>query len=373
VHSEVRLNGAASVRVTGGAEMENAMASAWVVRSGRYGERDQWALDHACTGGGWKEVPDLSSCTTREDVANVARTTWPTASDALINNYTGQLSALRFRVKQGDLIAMPMKTTKKIALGRASGGYTYHRDESELDKRHVVPVEWIRTDLPRTTVKQDLLFSLGSSLSVFAPSKNNAVARLESLLVHGVDPGTLGRAPSTTSAEVASEQAVDEPEMSADISEVALDQITARIAEEFAGHGLAALVAAVLSAEGYQCTVSPPGPDGGIDISAGKGPLGLDSPRLLVQVKSGAQIGAPVVSQLHGVMSTYGAEQGLLVAWGGLSKPARDALKNQQMRVRVWEASDVVEVVLRNYDQLSSDIRTVLPLRQVWMLSETTL
>jgi len=348
------------------------MVAAWVVRSGRYGERHQWALDHACSGGGWKEVPDLSSCVTREDVAKVARATWPASSDALINNYTGQLWALRSRIKKDDLIAMPLRTTKKIALGRVSGEYTYRRDDPEPDKRHVVPVEWIRTDLPRTVVKQDLLFTLGSSLSVFAPSKNNAVARLESLLAHGSDPGTLGTAPSSPSAEIANEQAVDEPEMSADIGEVALDQITARIAEEFAGHGLAALVAAVLGAEGYQCNVSPPGPDGGIDISAGKGPLGLDSPRLLVQVKSGAQIGAPVVSQLHGVMSTYGADQGLLVAWGGLSKPARDALKNQQMRVRVWEASDVVDAVLRNYDQLPPDVRTVLPLRQVWMVSDTT-
>ena len=68
---------------------------------------------------------------------------------------------------------------------------------------------------------------------------------------------------------------------------------------------------AILTAEGFQCQQAPPGPDGGIDITAGRGPLGLDSPRLLVQVKSGAQIGSPVVTQLHGVMTTHGAEQGL--------------------------------------------------------------
>jgi predicted Mrr-cat superfamily restriction endonuclease len=59
--------------------------------------------------------------------------------------------------------------------------------------------------------------------------------------------------------------------------------------------------------------------------------------------------------------SPYGADQGLLVAWGGLSKPARDSLKNQQMRVRVWEASDVVDAVLRNYDRLPEEIRNQLP------------
>jgi restriction system protein len=81
-----------------------------------------------------------------------------------------------------------------------------------------------------------------------------------------------------------------------------------RIAEDFAGHGLATLVTALLTAEGFICTQAPPGPDGGIDITAGGGPLGLDPPLLLAQVKSGGQIGSPVVTQLHGVMSTYGGQ-----------------------------------------------------------------
>lgn len=221
-------------------------------------------------------------------------------------------------------------------------------------------------------MKQDLLFTLGGAMSVFAPSKNNAVARLEHLLVHGIDPGNAGSG-ATPAAGVAAGDAsapstVEDPP-SADIEEVALDQITARIAEDFAGHGLATLVTAILTADGFVCAQSPPGPDGGVDIVAGRGPLGLDSPRVLVQVKSGQQIGAPVVTQLHGVMSTYGADQGLLVAWGGLSKPAREALK-QQLRVRVWEAADVVDAVLRSYDVLPADIRQSLPLRRVWMLSD---
>ena len=31
------------------AGMANA---AWVIRSGRYGERDEWALENSCSGGG---------------------------------------------------------------------------------------------------------------------------------------------------------------------------------------------------------------------------------------------------------------------------------------------------------------------------------
>ena len=78
---------------------------------------------------------------------------------------------------------------------------------------------------------------------------------------------------------------------------------------------------------------APPGADGGIDITAGRGLLGLESPKVIVQVKTG-QIGSEVVAQLNGLVSTHGADYGLLATWTGLSKPARDAVKHQRFRVK---------------------------------------
>ncbi|WP_111765340.1 restriction endonuclease [Nakamurella deserti] len=350
------------------------MSTAWVVRSGRSGERDQWALDNGVSGGGWRELPDLSACTTKDAISALVSASFPGGSDGMRANYTGQLWALRHRITAGDLLVMPLKTTKRIAIGRVTKGYHFLGDEVEADRRHVVKVDWLVTDLPRTAVKQDLLFTLGSAMSVFAPSKNHAVRRLEALLKTGIDPGSVAAtttaAPVSTSNDHAQLASVDEPELAADIEQVALDRITGRIAEDFAGHDLATLITAILTAEGYVCVQAPPGPDGGIDITAGRGPLGLDSPRLLTQVKSGSQVGSPIVTQLHGVMTTHGAEQGLLVAWGGLSKPARDVMKNQHLRVRVWEAADVVDAVLRTYSRLPADIRTKLPLKLIWVLGD---
>lgn len=322
------------------------------------------------------EVPNLGPCKSREDVGTVISETYPDLSDAALANYTGQMWALRSRIVTGDLLAMPMKTTKQIALGRVTGGYKYLAEEDDPSQRHVVAVDWQITDLPRSAVKQDLLFSLGSALSIFAPSKNHAVARLEQLLVDRIDPGQVPYLAQTTSPgrshpQPALEDDVDEPELHTDIDEVARDQITARIAEQFAGHDLADLVTEILRVEGFICTASPPGRDGGIDIIAGRGILGMDAPKIIAQVKSGGQIGDPVVSQLHGVLSTQGADQGLLVAWGGLSRPARDSLRNHQLKIRVWEAADVVDAVLATYDQLPEEIRTRIPLKRVWMLTDS--
>jgi len=346
-------------------------AAAWVVRSGRYGERDQWALANGVSGGGWGEVPDLSACTSREDIAAVIEATYPDFTPNAQANYTGQVWALRGRIKVGDLLAMPLKTTRQIAIGRVTGGYEYLADEADPNCRHVVRVEWERTDLPRSAVQQDLLYTLGSALSIFAPTKGHAVARLESLLATGTDPGPVPfTTPLATRPVIADEDDVDEPELHADIADLARTQILAHIAAKFSGHQLTVLVQAVLEAEGFVCRSSLGGVDGGIDIVAGRGLLGMDSPRLIVQVKSGAQVGDPVVRDLLGVLSIQDAEQGLLVAWGGVTKPARMTIQNEHFRLRCWEADDVVDAVLRVYEQLPEDIRAELGLRQVWMLAE---
>jgi restriction system protein len=310
---------------------------------------------------------------TREEIGKLAADSYKGRSDMAIANSAGQLWALRGRITPGDLMVLPLKTTRQIAIGRVTGPYMY-RDDPDPEKRHIIPVEWVRSDLPRSAVKQDLLFTLGSAMSVFSPSKNNAVARLESLLADGVDPGqavfmgpSLSQKPGTP---VDHTEDVDEPELSPDIEEAARDQITAKIEEEFSGHELTTLVAALLEVEGFRCRKAPPGPDGGIDIIAGRGVLGLDD-MIVVQVKSGNRVESPVVSQLHGVMSEQGATQGLLVAWGGLTRPAQAIHTANQNRVRVWEADDVVDATLASYEKLSEDIRSRIPFKRVWMLADS--
>ena len=61
------------------------------------------------------------------------------------------------------------------------------------------------------------------------------------------------------------------------------------------------LIADLLRSAGYVCAEHGEGTDDDIDIVAGKGILGLEPPRLIVQVKSQASpIDSPTVSQLHG-------------------------------------------------------------------------
>lgn len=77
-----------------------------------------------------------------------------------------------------------------------------------------------------------------------------------------------------------------------------------------------------------------------------------------------------VVRELHGVLSTHGADQALLVAWGGVNKTAKQELRNQFFKVRVWGADELLGALTRTYSALDDDIRAELPLKQIWALVE---
>jgi restriction system protein len=340
---------------------------AWLIRAGRSGERDAFALEHGLAGGGFKEVADLSGANSREEVAALVEAAFPDAKPGKITNHAAQLWALRSRIQLGDLIVLPLKTTSQIAIGKATSGYVF-RDDADPDFRHFIGVEWLRTDLPRTAFLQDLLFSLGAAMTICEIRRNDAVWRLQQVLETGVDPG------SRTGVDDASESDAETSDLSTteiDLERAARDRIQSFIAERFAGHALAALVQAVLVAEGFHAESSPPGPDGGIDVLAGRGLFGLDEPRIIAQVKSSpTPVDVKVVRELHGVLTTHGADQGLLVAWGGINKKAKDELKNQFFRIRVWDSDDLIDALIRSYPKLPEELRAELPLKEIWTVVE---
>lgn len=133
------------------------------------------------------------------------------------------------------------------------------------------------------------------------------------------------------------QEAGTELEAPLNIQQYTDDQIRDYIAQKFKGHDLARLVAAVLKAQGYKVQISPPGADGGVDIIAGYGPMGFDSPRLVVQVKSGdVPIDVKVLRELQGVMKNFRAKHGLLVAWGGYKTSVTKEAAQLFFEIRLW-------------------------------------
>ncbi|MBO3842695.1 MAG: restriction endonuclease, partial [Candidatus Brockarchaeota archaeon] len=251
---------------------------------------------------------------------------------------------------------VPLKSQSAIAIGQIVGGYEYR----QLPERttHVRPVKWLKT-LPRSAFPQDILYSLGARMTVCKIERNNAEERVRKLLAGE----KLEEMPAQPLGE-ALEETVEE----LDVEQIAKDQIVKYIEARFKGHGLARLVDAILRAEGYATIVSPPGPDGGIDILAAA-PLGQERPSICVQVKStSSPVDVKVLRELQGVMSKVGAKQGLLVSWGGFTRNASQEARGVFFNIRLWDQGRLMEEILKHYEQFDDELKAELPLKRIWTL-----
>ncbi|MCR9221885.1 MAG: restriction endonuclease [Alphaproteobacteria bacterium] len=344
----------------------------WVVRAGRYGENEDYALETGLVGVGWNTGKALTDYVDLGSLSADVAAQWPDASPRSVSLWAGQLWAIRERIAVGDLVVLPLKHDASVAVGRIAGSYTYV-PEAPDGKQHQRAVEWIDKSIPRTRFGQDLLYSFGSLLACFQVRRNDAEARIIAIASGQEDPGP--KAPDASKASQsppsAQVEAVEDDATAPNLRQLALDTIRRAIGERFHGHELAFLVSEILRAQGYKVHLAPPGKDGGIDLLAGRGALGFDEPRIGVQVKSGLQVAdVRVVRELKGALPNFGASFGLVVSWGGFTADAKAEARSNFFTLRLWDSDDVIRELQSVYERIDERVQTDLPLERLWILSE---
>ena len=76
-----------------------------------------------------------------------------------------------------------------------------------------------------------------------------------------------------------------------------------------------------------------------------------------------------VLDQLVGTMQHVGADQGLLVWWGGFKTTVKHELPHLFFKVRLWEQNDLIDEFLANYDKFDEDRRADIPLKRIWTVA----
>jgi restriction system protein len=326
----------------------------WTVKGGRRGEREERCLEHGVIGGGWEDIPSLADVGSKEELAALCEEHAPGWSSHTRANYVAQLWSLRERMQDGELVVLPLKTSGTVAVGRVNGPYSY-RDDLGNDYKHARSVKWIATDVPRDAFDQDLLYSFGAFLTIGRVRREKAEARILAAL------GT----PTEEGSEAQDE--APEADSSIDPAQIAREQVRKHITQTIAGHDLADLVGAIFEARGFSVDVSPPGPDGGVDLFMGSGPTGRESPRVVAQVKTG-QAGVDQYRSIFGLKESMNADQGLLVAWGGFKRTVKREARGQHFSMLLWDADDLIDALFEAYGSLRDDIRSRLPLKRIWVL-----
>lgn len=323
----------------------------WSVRAGQHGEYEAKFIESGFVSATWGGLhKDFREVADKAGMVKLLEATYPDESHGRHLNHAAQLWSFGHRMKEGDLVAVPQRSISALAIGEIVGPYVYAGAAAD-PYQHQRAVKWLETNIPRTRFDSDIRFSLNAIQTISQSQAPNAEARVRAML---------GGAPA--------QPALDQESETFDVEETARDEIAARIMARFKGHGLARLIDEILRCQGYFTYRSPEGPDRGIDLLAGTGPMGFDEPRICVQVKSGqGQVDSPTVQQLSGAMKSVGATYGLFVSWGGFKSSVKeDALF---FNVRLWNQKNVIDQLLLHYEQLSDEVKAELPLKRIWTLT----
>lgn len=294
---------------------------------------------------GWRGMGDLSDLApNREAFRERYIRAYPDAKKGNVGNGVGMLFRFVHEIQAGDYVVFPSKTDRMINIGMVDGPYFCDLEEGEYIQKR--PVKWLK-HIPRTAFSQGALYEVGSFMSLFVV--RNYADEFLSALNHGFKKEPLGEDESVgATAE--------------DIIESTKDFILKEISRQLKGYAFEEFVADLLQAMGYRTTVSQHGGDSGIDITAYKDEL---PPRILVQVKSqDGDIKETTIQSLKGAMRE--GDYGLFVTLSNYTKNAKKYLYNTPI-IRGINGSELVELILKYYEQLSEKYRKMIPLKMVYI------
>ena len=296
---------------------------------------------------GWQQIGDLSLIAPdREAFKEKYIAAYPDAKKGSIPTGVGMLFRFCHEVQIGDYIIYPSKIDRMINIGEVTGDYKYVPDASEYVQQR--SVKWLK-HLPRMSFSQGALYEIGSAMSFFMV-KNYADEFLAALDKGFVKSISEGEEDDTVGATAD------------DIIESTKDFILKELSRQLKGYDLEQFVADLLQAMGYRTTVSPHGGDSGIDITAYKDEL---PPRILVQVKSqDSDIKETTIQSLKGAMRE--GDYGLFVTLSNYTKKAQKYLENTPI-IRGINGTELVDLILKYYDDLSEKYRKMIPLKMVYI------
>jgi restriction system protein len=125
------------------------------------------------------------------------------------------------------------------------------------------------------------------------------------------------------------------------------------------------LVAGILRAMGYKTRISPKGADRGKDIIASPDGLGLENPKIVVEVKHRqGSMGSPEVRSFLGGLRP--SDKGLYISTGGFSKDAKYEAERANIPITLVDSDILVELIIQYYDSFDNDTKTLVPLKKIY-------
>lgn len=276
-----------------------------------------------------------------------------------INSRASQANRFINEMAEGDLVATYNHENREYVFGRIGSDYRYSPDVIE-GMSLIREVDWTH-HVSRDALSVAARNTLGAIMTLFLINEEVTTE----ILGKGVPmdqplPELVPSAPEATESDTEQSPGDLLEEMVGKSSEFIADRIGRLGWEE-----MQELVAGILRAMGYRTNVSPPGADRGCDVFASPDGLGLQDPRIFVEVKHRKQaMGAQEIRAFLG-----GRQQGdrcLYVSTGGFTKDAHYEADRSAVPLRLLSLPLVANLVSEYYEELDDETRSIIPLKKLY-------
>lgn len=323
----------------------------WMVRAGEGAFLIDRFRDENKVVIGW-EIGDLSNVKDSEEIKNLVRKNFPDKNEGSIAIAASQIAKFRFDFKKGNFVISYDPQKRVYLVGEINSDYIYDDKffpENPLEYCDVRKVKWLgevnRDDLSTSTKN-----TLGAISTIFEINPNAKGEILE--VLRGDGPKSNG--PVEEELELLKENIISKSQ------EFIKDKVLKLDWDE-----MQELVAGLLRGVGYKTIVSAKGPDRGRDITASPDGLGLENPKIIVEVKHrSGQMGSDKIRSFTGGLRP--GDKGLYISTGGFTKDAKYEAERSNSPLTLIDSDLLVNLILQYYDNFDPEARALIPLTKIY-------
>ena len=328
-----------------------------MVRAGQGGYLIDEFIEKQVVAIGWNETGKLDESLSSEDLKRKFREAYPEDTDGRVNQCVGQISRFLKEFKIGDKVVTYDSSARVYYLGEIVSKYEYN---TELEYHHSRRVEWEDLGIQRDDLSISSKNTLGAISTIFE-----------------LDLDLWNELEYHHPAYVSDSELEELHEMQEKLEEEQLEHFKENIissSQEFikdiisrlSWQDLELLTAGLLRAMGYKTRMTSKGGDLGRDIIASPDELGLEEPRVKVEVKkkSKDKISSEEIRSFIGGMRGY--HKGIFVTSTGFSKEAEYEAERANNAITLVDSNWLVELIVSYYELLDPEIKSLIPLKKIY-------
>jgi restriction system protein len=336
---------------------EASMAIKWMVRAGEKG----YLMGEFERGGfiaiGWHELGDLSSISSKDELKEHYERTYPNENSNKVGSAVGVIYKFRYELEVGNKVITYNPQTREYMIGTIESDYYYGTDDDEInpeisDYIHFRRVNW-EGNVSRDKLSVASRYSLGSGKTLFSVNEEVSTELLSLLDNNGdIDDPRLD------------DPIIPDEPIIPDTRELIKDKILRLSHDE-----MEQLAATILRAMGYKTRVTPKGPDRGVDVLASPDGLGLEAPRIKVQVKHrSVTMGSQEIRCFLGGL--HEGDSALYISTGGFTKDAKYEADCSNIPMTLLNLDDLATLIVRHYENFDVEGQVLMPLVKVYFPTE---